>query len=211
MLTVRFVRHGESAANAGNASSDPALIPLTECGLAQARTVAESFDVAPNLIVMSPFERAQDTALPTIKRFPGVPVEVWPCEEFTYLSPARCADTTAAERKPWVDSYWNSADPDFEDGPGTESFTHLIQRARSVLRRLHEMTGTVVIFGHGQFMQAARWLVVASPERINSDAMRSFRLFDRANSINNCDTLIFIHDGQRWINRQGAVSVETST
>jgi hypothetical protein len=29
MLTVRFIHHGESAANAGNASSDPALIPLS--------------------------------------------------------------------------------------------------------------------------------------------------------------------------------------
>lgn len=36
MLTVHFVRHGESAANAGNATSDPALIPLTEKGWEQA-------------------------------------------------------------------------------------------------------------------------------------------------------------------------------
>ena len=31
----------------------------------------------------------QQTAAPTIARFPGVPVEVWPIEEFTYLQPAR--------------------------------------------------------------------------------------------------------------------------
>lgn len=199
MLIVRFVRHGESAANAGGSSSDPALIPLTERGQAQARAVAESFEVAPDLIVMSPFERAQDTALPTIQRFPECQVEIWPVEEFTYLAPARCANTTAAERKPWVDAFWNSADPDFEDGPGTESFSHLIQRARSVLRRFHGMTGTVVIFGHGQFMQAARWLVVASPERINSDSMRSFIAYDLTNPITNGEMLSFDHDGQRWI------------
>jgi broad specificity phosphatase PhoE len=105
MLTVRFIRHGESAANAGNASSDPALIPLTDHGLAQARSVAESFKVAPDLIVMSAFERAQDTALPTSQRFPERPVEIWLVEEFTYLSPAKCANTTAADRKPWVESY----------------------------------------------------------------------------------------------------------
>ena len=156
MLTVHFVRHGESAANAGNATSDPALIPLTEKGWAQARAVAESFEQAPSLIVTSPFERAQDTAQPTIQRFPGVPVETWAVEEFTYLSPGRCANTTAAERKPWVENYWVSADPDFVDGPGTESFAGLIQRARESLRRLHGMTGTVAVFGHGQFIQAVR-------------------------------------------------------
>lgn len=211
MLTVHFVRHGESAANAGNVSSDPALIPLTDLGWAQARAVSESFDQAPSLIVTSPFERAMDTAQPTIQKFPGCPVEIWPVEEFTYLSPARCANTTAAERKPWVDAYWGSADPDFEDWPGTESFSHLIKRARSVLSRLNGMTGTVVIFGHGQFMQAVRWLVVASPDQIDPHAMRSFRLFDGGHTIKNCDTLSFIHDGQRWINLQGAASVETPT
>lgn len=202
MLTVMFVRHGESAANAGSASSDPALIPLTDLGWAQARAVADSFDLAPDLIVMSPFERAQDTALPTIQKFPGCPVEIWAVEEFTYLSPARCADTTAAERKPWVEAYWNSADPDYEDWPGTESFSHLIKRARSVLSRLNGMTGTVVIFGHGQFMQAVRWLVVASPDRIDSDAMRSFRAYDMSNPITNGEPLSLGHDGQRWIYNQ---------
>ena len=198
MLTVHFVRHGESAANAGNATSDPALIPLTEKGWAQARAVADSFDVAPDLIVMSPFERAQDTALPTIQKFPECPVEIWAVEEFTYLSPARCANTTAAERKPWVNAYWGSADPDFEDWPGTESFSHLIRRARSVLKRLHSVTGTVVIFGHGQFMQAVRWLIVEPQERIDSAAMLAFRAFDISYQISNTESVVVFYDRQRW-------------
>lgn len=199
MLTVMFVRHGESAANAGNATSDPALIPLTEKGWAQARAVAESFDQAPSLIVTSPFERAADTAKPTIERFPGVTVETWAIEEFTYLSPARCANTTAAERKPWVDAYWGSADPEFADGQGTESFASLIQRARESLRRLHGMTGMVVVFSHGQFIQAARWLIAESPERIDAEAMRAFRRFDLENMITNGQIITIDHDGQRWI------------
>lgn len=198
MLTVKFVRHGESAANAGNATSDPALIPLTEKGWEQARAVADSFDVAPDLIVMSPFERAQDTALPSIQKFPGCPIEVWPVEEFTYLSPARCANTTADERKPWVDAYWNTADPDFEDWPGTESFSHLIRRARSTLIRLTGMTGTGVIFGHGQFMQAVRWLITHCPETIDSEAMKTFRKFDIGNPIANCECIEFRYDGRAW-------------
>lgn len=198
VLTVKFVRHAESAANAGTATSDPALIPLTEQGLAQAQSVAESFVEAPDLIVISPFERAQDTALPTIQRFPECPVEVWPIQEFTYLSPARCFDTTALDRKPWVDSYWNLAEADFTDGPGTESFCGLIARARSALSRLRGISGIVLVFGHGQFIEAVRWLIVESPEKIDSDAMRSFRRFDLARPIANCDIVEFKYESQRW-------------
>ncbi|HGY9638058.1 histidine phosphatase family protein [Pseudomonas juntendi] len=198
MLTVHFVRHGESAANAGTATSDPALIPLTEKGWEQARTVAATFDLAPGLIVTSPYERAADTARPTIERFPDVLVEIWPIEEFTYLSPSRCANTTASDRRPWVESYWLSADPDFADGPGTESFASLIQRARESLRRLHGMSGMVAVFGHGQFIQAVRWLVVESPVRIDSAAMRDFRAFDLEHPISNCQMITIGHDGQRW-------------
>lgn len=198
MLTVHFVRHGESAANAGNATSDPALIPLTDIGWEQARAVAESFGQAPGLIVTSPFARAADTARPTVERFPGVPVEIWSVEEFTYLSPSRCANTTAADRRPWVESYWLSADPDFVDGPGTESFASLIQRARESLRRLHGMSGMVAVFGHGQFIQAVRWLVAQSPERIDPKAMRAFRTFDLDHVITNCQVITVNHDGHRW-------------
>ena len=199
MLTVHFVRHGESAANAGTATSDPALIPLTDLGWEQARAVAETFQQTPALIVTSPYERAADTAKPTVERFPGVLVEVWPVEEFTYLSPSRCLNTTTAERKPWVESYWISADPEFTDGPGTESFSSLIQRARESLRRLHGMTGYVAVFGHGQFIQAVRWLVTESPERIDSEAMRAFRSFDLINAIVNCQVVTIKHDSQRWL------------
>lgn len=199
MLTVHFVRHGESAANAGNVSSNPALIPLTEKGWEQARAVSEFFVQAPSLIVTSPFERARDTAQPTIQRFPGVPVETWAVEEFTYLSPGRCANTTAAERKPWVEAYWHSADPDFIDGLGTESFSSLIQRARDSLRRLNGISGQVVIFGHGQFIQAVRWLIMHSPEYIDTAAMKAFRRFDTNNAITNCQIMTITHDGQRWL------------
>lgn len=189
MLTVHFVRHGESAANAGTATSDPALIPLTERGWEQARAVAATFDLAPTLIVTSPYERAADTAKPTIARFPGVPVEVWPVEEFTYLSPSRCSNTTAADRKPWVESYWTLADPEFVDGPGTESFASLVKRARNTLHRLSAMEGEVLVFGHGQFMQVIRWLLSEGRNETDSNSMKAFRKYDIENPISNAQTI----------------------
>ncbi|MBX4390115.1 hypothetical protein K4H03_28970, partial [Mycobacterium tuberculosis] len=58
----------------------------------------------------------------------GVPVEVWPIAEFTYLQPARWNGTRSAERMPHLERYWSAADPDYCDGEGAESFATLLRR-----------------------------------------------------------------------------------
>lgn len=102
MKNVRLIRHGESAANAGETTKDHASIPLTAKGLEQAHKVARSFTSAPELIAASPFLRAQATALATTALYPTATFETWPIHEFTYLTPARCVDTTLAQRRGWV-------------------------------------------------------------------------------------------------------------
>jgi broad specificity phosphatase PhoE len=136
MKKVKLVRHGESAANAGAATFDHANIPLTEVGIEQAKRVAQSVVCAPELIVSSPFSRAQATADATIFVFPDAPFEIWPIEEFTYLNPTRCVNTTVGQRKAWVDEYWASADPSYIDGEGAESFLEFVGRVRSFIDRL---------------------------------------------------------------------------
>ncbi|MCY1410560.1 Histidine phosphatase superfamily [compost metagenome] len=118
MKRVRLIRHGENVANAGQASRDDESIPLTPRGLQQATTVARSFTEAPDLIVVSPFVRAQLTAQETVTVFPWVAFETWPIQEFTYLKPARCVDTTVAQRREWVEAYWMRAAPEYSDGGG---------------------------------------------------------------------------------------------
>lgn len=118
MKRVRLIRHGESAANAGQASRDHESISLTPRGLQQAITVAWSFTETPDLILVSPFARAQSTAQETVAVFPTVAFETWPIQEFTYLEPARCFDTTVAQRRDWVEAYWMRAAPDYSDGDG---------------------------------------------------------------------------------------------
>ncbi|NIE84349.1 histidine phosphatase family protein [Burkholderia sp. Cy-647] len=108
VLRVACIRHGESAANAGSATDDPASIPLTEAGQQQAFAISRRLTSPPNLIICSPFDRAQQTAAPTLRRFPHTPRETWPIQEFTYLTPAKCAGTSAAQRRPWVEAYWDS-------------------------------------------------------------------------------------------------------
>lgn len=146
-MTVRFIRHGESAANAGFTSSDPALIPLTNKGMQEAVAVSKSLQEAPDLITKSPFLRARHTAEPTIQRFIDSRIEVWPIQELTYLSPAKCAATNAAQRRPLVDAYWQLADPTSVDGPSAESFKAFIKRVRSAFSRLEKLGyGFVVVF-----------------------------------------------------------------
>ncbi len=155
-----LIRHGESTANAGSRSPDVASIELTAIGWNQARQLADSWTDAPDLIVTSPFLRARQTAEPTTKRFSTVPLEIWPIQEFTYLSPERWNGTSFAERRPFVEAYWRKCDPDYCDGPGAESFNALLARAEAALDRLKSLPddSSVLVFGHGQFMQAVRLL-----------------------------------------------------
>ncbi|MFG0752875.1 histidine phosphatase family protein [Pseudomonas sp. TYF_14] len=195
MKRVRLIRHGESAANAGLASRDHATIPLTSLGVDQAWMVAGSFSVAPDLIVTSPFARAQATAQATATIFPSTTTEIWPIQEFTYLEPARCADTTVAQRKRWVDAYWLRSDPAYRDGVGSESFIDFISRVQAFLVRLaqHQASGTVV-FSHGQFLNTVAWLLEKKPQALDSPAMADWRNYEIENHLPN--------GGGFWISKE---------
>ncbi|KRP49852.1 phosphoglycerate mutase [Pseudomonas poae] len=187
MKHVRLIRHGESAANAGKASLDHASIPLTPKGVEQARLVAGSFTKSPDLIVASPFSRAQATAMQTVAAFPSVPFEIWPIHEFTYLEPERCTNTTVAQRRDWVEAYWAKADPEFTDGEGAESFLDFISRAQSFLDRLAEHPAhDIVVFSHGQLINAVAWLIERNPQTIDGQAMTEWREYEITNQVPNC-------------------------
>ncbi len=161
-MRVRFVRHAQSAANAGERTLSNADIPLTGQGRQQARDFAASLVTAPDLILVSPFLRARDTARPVVERFPQTPVQVHAeLHELTMLSPARYDGTTAAERAGAVNAYWERLAPDHRDGPDAESFTLFAQRVRRVLADIATLVhDDVLVVGHGQFMALARLLTL---------------------------------------------------
>lgn len=203
-LNAYFFRHGESEANAGRPTDDPASIPLTEIGVRQAHTIADTFDATPERIVSSPFMRALQTAAPTGARFPHLTIEEWQIHELTYLSPPRCAGTSVAQRRPWVQAYWNAADPHYRDGDGAESFTAFIARVDAAITRLEQLhateVGTVVLFGHGQFWQALRWRLRGRNARapIDTAAMRAFQRRDTTTPIENGKGFQACFDGHVW-------------
>ncbi|KJK14703.1 histidine phosphatase family protein [Pseudomonas sp. 2(2015)] len=187
MKHIKLIRHGESAANAGQASRDHASIALTQKGIEQAQRVAHSFTQAPQLIVASPFFRAQATARATATAFPAVPFETWAVQEFTYLEPARCADTTVAQRRNWVEAYWARSDPAFRDGAGAESFLDFVARAKAFLEQLAAHPAQdIAVFSHGQFINAVAWLLEYTPETIDGQAMTQWRAYEIANHVPNC-------------------------
>jgi probable phosphoglycerate mutase len=196
--TVWMIRHGQSMANAGRESTDPATIPLSPTGERQAAHVARVFDHGPGLILTSPFLRARQTAQATIDRFPSVRIEEWPVQEFTYLGRLHGRPTTGAERRPWVDSYWSSADPSYQDDDRSESFVDVHNRARQFLTRLSRQdAGPVAVFTHGLFTRIVLWTIMTGETTPDSDNMRRFLTFRTAYAIPNCSiTELHLHPEQ---------------
>jgi 2,3-bisphosphoglycerate-dependent phosphoglycerate mutase len=173
---VWLIRHAESIGNAGLVTSRPDTIPLTGKGIEQALYLADSFTQAPELIVTSPYIRTQQSARPTIRRFPTARQEQWEVQEFTYLSPARYRDTTAADRSPFVEAYWSRCDPHHIDGEGAESFADFIRRVQLAIDGLWTCQSEfVAVFGHGLFLRAMIWWMLFGAQPVNATTMLYFR------------------------------------
>jgi broad specificity phosphatase PhoE len=160
-------------------------IALTELGHAQARAASLRAARAPDLLVVSPMRRAAQTAAAFESRWPGVPRQVWPISEFTYLSPSRCVGTTAADRRAWVDAYWARCDPGHVDGEGAESFAAFMGRVSAFHERITALGSSfVVAVGHGQFFRAYT-LGFEHGFAATDQAMRDFRAAETADPLAN--------------------------
>lgn len=186
MKEVWLIRHAESTANAGAATYSPETIPLTEKGLEQAHAVANQISRRPDLIVVSPFLRSKQTAAPLIARHPDVIVEEWNVQEFTYLAPAHCHNTSLNDRRPLVDAYWSRNDPNYCDGPGAESFADLMSRAQASVTQIKMPEDKfVVVFSHGQFIRAVIWLMLHELDEMKIETMTGFHCFLEAVTVPN--------------------------
>ncbi|XRQ09967.1 histidine phosphatase family protein, partial [Actinomadura welshii] len=190
MITARrvwLIRHGQSESNAGLPTDGPGASPLTARGRDQARRTAAAFTAPPALIVSSPFVRARETAAPTVERFPDVPYEEWPVQEFTFLGELHALRTTNEQRRPFADAYWERSDPGHANGGG-ESFQALIERVRAFLDRLagRPEDGLVAVFSHGIFMKAVLWSLFTGVTDPDAAAMQGFRRFNGSCDVPNC-------------------------
>jgi broad specificity phosphatase PhoE len=195
MPTVWFIRHGESEANAGLATTSPESIKLTKRGWKQAEHIARAFPTQPDIIVTSPYIRTKETAQPTLERFPASKHEKWQVQEFTYLSPSQYRDTTIAERRPLAHAYWQRLNPAHIDGEGAESFSLFIQRAQQTLTKIFAYKNEfIAIFSHEQFIRAILWIIARRvlqnniqdiENNISAEEMQQFHQFLKAFSMPN--------------------------
>ena len=186
MKDIWLIRHAESLANIGEATSTPREIPLSENGLRQADDLANSIDDRPDLIIISPYIRAEQTAEPFFELYPDVEVETSLVQEFTYLSVSRCRGTNSAQRRPWAEEYWERADPNYCDGDQSESFAEFIGRCSRFTSQMREREFELAfVFTHGQFIQGLLWNSMRFGREITSESMKAFQKFMTSFSIPN--------------------------
>ncbi|MBI3440840.1 MAG: histidine phosphatase family protein [Proteobacteria bacterium] len=185
MAEVWFIRHGESMSNAGHVVENTATVPLTTRGQAQAIEISKAFTTAPDLVVVTPYMRTQQTAAPTLERFPSTRREIWPLQEFACLSFANYTNTTSLQRAPRVLSYWQRLDPDHIDGAGAESFNMMLSRIRTGLNRLQSAPESfIAVFAHGRIMHTLRFLLEC-PQLSPRELMAALRVYVAHNEIDN--------------------------
>jgi probable phosphoglycerate mutase len=208
MSTVLLIRHGESVANRGEATSCPCKVEITSKGARQTEAIARFLQEAqliPELIITSSYLRAKQTAEATKLAFPEVLVREWPVQEFTYLPSLHEIPSTKAQRQPLVDDFWKRSDPSFLETPtsslsyvdapqsgsaGPESFEQFIERVRGVKKRLEGSDLAIIaLFSHEQFINAFQWLSQYESQhesqQLSSQAMKAFRSFLDENPIQN--------------------------
>lgn len=154
-LVLWMVRHELSESNKDEkykaiSSSD---VELSNEGKRKAIELAKAFSSTPNLIVSSPFKRARDTAAPLRERFPDVPYEEWPIQEFGYME---FPNTNREQRQPWVNSYWRRMGTCYQVNSRSESFMMLADRAWKIRNLIMSQIGRykfIVAISHEQFMK----------------------------------------------------------
>lgn len=187
--TSWLIRHGQTTSNIGAWSCDPNELLLTEEGKAQALSLADKIVNRPDLIISSPLQRALQTAEPTRKKWSDVPVEIWPIQEFVYLSPTKYQHNTPEERLIVKQTYWQQAIPSYCDDIHCESFSDFMKRVEAFHHALLTQRGFLVIFGHGQFFKA--FLYGCMHGFIATPAwMRSFRQWEVAEPMLNGEIII---------------------
>lgn len=153
-LNLWLVRHGETEVNRGVWSINPNDTVLTLRGEEQAEKAAEQVRNKPDLFIVSPLIRTQQTSQYFINKWPDTAIINLAIHEFVYLSPQRLASLSPEERRAQINEYWQKADPTYCDGAGTESFAGFLQRVAAFYHRVVAMEGYVIAIGHGQFFKA---------------------------------------------------------
>jgi broad specificity phosphatase PhoE len=178
MQRITLVRHGQSAANAGAITMPDATIPLAELGIKQARWLAYRLPSPAPLILVSHYQRAQQTAQPYSDRC-AVPTQTHAglCE-FGTFDVRVIEGLTGEQRRPLVEAYWQAGDPRVRNGDQAETFQEFCWRVRAFMPVLDDAPDGTVVFGHGMWFAMLVWIAMGF-ETEGSSNMRAFRRFQQ--------------------------------
>ena len=162
---------------------------MTDKGVLQSRRVASYINQRPDIIVHSPYIRTLQSARMTMDKFPDVPVEEWPVQEFIYLHHEAYRQTTQADRQPAVTEYWQQNSPALKASLEAESFIEFIDRMRLLVEKLVSRKGHVIIFTHGHVIRAMIWKVITGALNNDEAAMMRYRSLRQALPVPNAAIL----------------------
>jgi alpha-ribazole phosphatase len=175
--TIYLIRHGQSQANVGGITLENPLVPLTELGHLQARTVAALLPAAAPSICSSPFKRALDTASPYCGRVGLTPITHDDLREFEVVDTLKLRGAPGAERTAILTRFWLTAEPDLRTGAGAETFREFHDRVTRVRTQLlPALPDGTVIFGHGMWMALLFWQLWGF-EKLDHTSMIQFRSY----------------------------------
>lgn len=185
--TITFVRHAESASNAGGITMAHGVIPLTDLGRRQAAALADALALRPARIWVSAYDRTGETARPFLAKV-GMTAEVHPSlHEFSAIDPSLLAGMNGVQRRPIADDYWRRADPAMRMGAEAETFAEFAARVAGFIARLDELPDQTLLFGHGTWFRLVVWRLLGFTA-VDSPGMAAFRSFQAGLPVPNCAT-----------------------
>ncbi|MGC1459630.1 MAG: histidine phosphatase family protein [Steroidobacteraceae bacterium] len=175
--TLFLIRHGQSQANAGGITLENPLVPLTEVGELQARTLAALLPATTPAVWSSPFKRTLDTASPYCAGLGAAAQLHDGLREFETLDTLQMRGSSCTAREAVLARYWLGADPDRRTGPAGETFREFHERVAHMRKSwLPSLPDGTVIFGHGMWMALLFWQLWGF-EQVDHIAMAQFRRF----------------------------------
>ena len=185
MTKLLFVRHAESLANAGGVTMPNDRIPLSPYGQNQASVLADVLSITPAAVLVSAFQRTQETAKRFCERVSVLPIVHPLLHEFCTIDPTIIAGMNMEQRRPITEGYWRDADPDKRMGEDAESFHEFAARVAGFEKELDGLADSTVIFGHGMWLALLVWRLLGFSTQ-GSGAMQAFRRFQLALPVSNC-------------------------
>lgn len=190
--TIIYVRHAESAANAGEITKPNNDIPLSKAGRTAALELAQTLPAEPSLVLVSRALRTRQTAEPYCRRIGIEPIVEPLLDEFQIICPSLIAGMDGRQRRAIVDPLWIDPDPERRMGRGADTFTEFQERVRLFIdHRLDSLPHGTVVFGHGIWCGMLQWLLEGR-QADSPKAMAAFRLYQQQLQMKNGQIVEFV-------------------